>query len=487
MVSGDHLNGVEMEKQVSHNLWRKRARFEALVENATIMIGNLFITPSGAFHKTTLYTRNGVYWYPTTISVEIGSFISGKRTIADIEWIDDRNVILSVVIDGSFVIERETITLPELDDSNHYRRFSFDQWFSIAILDGTVSNLSVCYEKELTSDYIEKSWDALSTVFLPYSFPSLIEMSDNVDFCRILSDLPNSALHQFDTFLVRGCSQRFFSLMETSLLDNGHTEICLWLNTIEIDTNGSYLQHDFSIGDVVYIDGFTQNELNGCWTVEKLGQTSIYFSTVGVFNGEVGYFLIKRPPIGGGAWLKNNNEYYSDFSTLNKKLIIDDKGKTSTSLSIKDQNETIAYLRRYFKRSSTHRLGGDLDTNRIQWSILGDHLRFILVVAYKQNPKSHCRIIGFGDFTDLNDNTLKTLLIGYSSDQLGDVGFNKIFELFSPIFTEKGFLELKIKNIQPSGIGMINSNRMGVIDYIKGSKDCGLHRYPVLIPFDQES
>lgn len=471
--------------EVSHNLLRKRVRFEALVENATILIGNLFVTPTGAFHKAIQRYKSGNNWYyQTTTSVEIGSFISGKRIISDVEWIDDRNVILSVVIDGAFVIEREMTTLPELDDQNHHRRFSNDQWFSIAILDGTVSNLSVCYEKELTSDYIEKSWNALSTVFLPHSFPSLIEMSDNVDFCGILSDLPNSALHQFDTLLVRGCSQRFFSLMETSLLGNGNTEICLWLNTIDFDTNGSYLQHDFSIGDVIYIDGFAQNELNGCWTVEKLGQTSVYFSTVGVFNGEEGYFLIKRPPIGGGAWLKNNNEYYSNFSTLNKKLIIDDKGKTSTSLSIKDQNDSTVYLRRFFKRPSTHIWGGDLGLNRIQWLILGDHLRFILVVAYKQNPKSHCRIIGFGDFTDLNDDTLKTLLIGYSSDEMGDVGYNKIFEFFSPIFTEKGFLELKIRNRQPSGIGIIHSNKNGVVDYLIGSKDCGLHRYPVLKPKD---
>lgn len=156
-------------------------------------------------------------------------------------------------------------------------------------------------------------------------------------------------------------------------------------------------------------------------------------------------------------------------------------------MSIKDQNDSTVYLRRYFKRPNTHYLGGDTGLDRIQWSILGDHLRFILVVAYKQNPKSHCRIIGFGDFTDLNDDTLKTLLIGYSSDELGDVGYNKIFEFFSPIFTEKDFLELKIRNRQPSGIGMIYSNKMGVIDYLRGSRDCGLHRYPVLIPKDQES
>jgi len=75
--------------------------------------------------------------------------------------------------------------------------------------------------------------------------------------------------------------------------------------------------------------------------------------------------------------------------------------------------------KRNFKRNSSHYLGEDIDFNTAHWTIVGDHLRFILVIAYKQNPRTHSRILVFGDIVDVNDDKLKTILVGYTNDQMG--------------------------------------------------------------------
>lgn len=351
---------------------------------------------------------------------------------------------------------------------------------------GTVSNLSVCYDKELTIEYIEKSWEALSLQYVPSTTPMLLTISDNVDTSRVLSNPPNSAAHQLDTLLVRGLSHRMFSILTVELLGNGNSEIALWLNTVseEFGEETTDLLHDFAVGDVIYIDGIEQDGLNGCWRVERLGQTSIYFTVVGEdYEDEEGYFLIKRAPVGGGAWTRNaNKEFVSASSTLDGGFKISDIDKNSSTLSLTNFPNKAVLLRRYHKRSSGHYLGEDKDSSKVHWTIIGDDLRFVLVVAYKQNPRSHCRIILFGDVTDINDDTLKTMLIGYVNNQLGDVGFNRIHEYFDPIFSDKGMLQLSPKYRQPSGMGWIYSNAIGEIDYLLGTKDCGQHQYPIPYP-----
>lgn len=196
-------------------------------------------------------------------------------------------------------MNRSQVVLPELTSPSLYYRFSDDNWNRIAVHTGTVSNISVCYGKELSQEYVEKSWQSLSTQYVPGNSPMTITMSDNVLNSRILSSLPNSAAQQIDTLLVRGMSHRTFTIITVEPLGNGNSEIALWLNTDDIEYSpGSEILHDFAVGDIIYIDGIEQEGLNGCWRIERLGQTSIYFTVVGEdYEDEEGYFLIKRAPI----------------------------------------------------------------------------------------------------------------------------------------------------------------------------------------------
>jgi hypothetical protein len=193
--------------------------------------------------------------------------------------------------------------------------------------------------------------------------------------------------------------------------------------------------------------------------------------------------LIKRSPVGGGAWSRNaNREFTSLSSALDEKLVVNDVGRNSCTLSLKNYPDQSVFLRRYHKRNGSHYLGADKDVDIVHWTIIGDDLRFVFVVAYKQNPRAHSRVVVFGDVVDIIDDTLKTMLIGYVNNQMGDVGFNKMHEYFEPIFSDKGILQLSLRSHQSSGIGWIYSSPIGELDYLHGTKDCGQHQYPVPYP-----
>lgn len=196
-------------------------------------------------------------------------------------------------------------------------------------------------------------------------------------------------------------------------------------------------------------------------------------------DDETGYFIVKRAPVGGGAWKRTTDLVYSSaYTTLNSELTINDTGKEITMAS--SQNKSVVW-KRMMKRASSHYLGGDLDYGKSHFTIIGDHLRFILMIAYKQNPKSHSNILVFGDFKDINDGQFKTVLEGYVNSQIGNVGFNRMFAYPAFSLLEDRLL-IQTSNSQPSGIGWILSSQSGDVDYLRGAKDSGHHIYPVLIP-----
>jgi len=476
-------NDVSLENGLVSHVWSpKRYRAEALTETGAILIGNFAFSSGTAYYNITHYHKENDYWYATQSFDPVAFYTPGSRIIGDMEWVDEKNIIVTIVIDNVFIVNRQLVTLPDEDSSTQYRRFS-NPSYEIALCNGVIGNFSVFYEKELTSDYVTQSWNALSTPFVQSVSENIIKLSDYVDSSKILSVFPNSSLQQFDTLLIRGFSHRVFSKMTVSPLQNGDNEIRLWLNTIDIDYTGDILLHDFKIGDIVLIGDFTQTHLNTNWKIERIEFDAVFFTISETVVDETGYFLIKRTPIGGGAWSRNvNNEYVSLSSTLGKKLVIDDTNKTSSVFSIKDSLNTDVFLRRYFKRDSSHYLGEDLGLNRTQWTIIGDNLRFIFVAAYKQNPKTHCRIIVFGNINDVNDDHLKTILIGYDTNQIGDVGFNKLFEYYNQVFSSTGILQASPIEQPPSGIGWILSDKNGNFNYLQGIKDCGQHQYPIPNP-----
>lgn len=481
-----HINDVELERvhNVTHYLWRGRKRIEALHVGGAIAVGDCILTSTAAYHKARRYTKAGDYWYNTIMSYQIATYPAGSRIIGDIEWIDDRNLIVTIAVNGAIVINRSLFTLPELTSPTLYYRFQNDSWTRVGVLSGTVSNLSICYDKDLDAEYVTKSWQAVSTVFLPYTSPMTTVLSDNVMTSRIMSSYPNSAAHQLDTLLVRGMSHKMFTILTVEPLGDGNTEIALWLNTYDIELKSSDFVNDFVVGDLIYFDGSEQEGLNGCWRVERVSHSAVYFIANGEdYEDEEGFFLIKRAPVGGGAWSRNaSREFVSSSSTLDEKLVVNDIDKNSSTFSLKNYPNQTVFLRRFHKRSSSHYLGEDKDSSQVHWTIIGDDLRFVFVVAYKQNPRAHSRIVVFGDVVDVIDDTLKTMLIGYANKQMGDVGFNKMHEYFEAIFSDEGILQLGLRSHQPSGMGWVYSNGIGEVDYLQGTKDCGQHQYPIPYP-----
>lgn len=483
---GIHTNDVYAPlSSYSHNLWRKRLKAECLTQNGIFMIGGLCITSTSAYHIVQKNYKSGSSWYVSGYpGYQVATYSSGSRYIGDVEWIDNQHIILSIVVDGNIVVNRQSITLPDLDDSTHYTRFYNGDWHNIALLNGTISNFSVFYDKELTQDYVTKSWQSLTNTYIPSVFTNTIELSDNVNRCKIISNLPNTMSSQLDTLLIRGYSQRLFSDIQTEDIGNGHTKVSLMIysTNIEYGYNRIDLVHDFKLGEIISLDGSSQS-INGCWIIDEITETSISFITSFPVNNETGYFIVKRPPVGGGAWSRNSlYEYTSQSSTLNSTFVVDDKSKSGTTISIKSLSNSNVIWKRYLKRDSTHYLGADLGQGRPQWSIYGDDLRFIFTVAYKQNPKTHTHILVFGDILDPNDNQIKTYLEGYVDEKIGNVGSNKIFEFNDFNIIDNGTLRLRSQLNRKVNSGWIISDEEGAIEYIQGYGDNGEHYYPIYLP-----
>lgn len=331
LYTGSFYNDVVREyTTISHTILRNRTRVEVLSSNCSFNVGCLTIKPTGAYLKSIKYTLSQGTWYQSTSITPLFLFSQSKRLIVEIEWVDSRNVILTVVVDNSFLLNRVTITLPEYDSSTQYTRFDKSGWNSfINLYGGTVSNFSVIYEKELLSQYVSKSWEALTTSYIPSFYPNLIELNDQVDRCKMVMSYPNSLTHQLDSLLIRGTSQRVFSEIIANNNGDGTWEIGVILSKEEILTTDTEFLHDFNVGEKIYIDGLSQSFLNGTWEIDRIEVSAVYFTSNSSALSEQGYFIIKRSPIGGGAWKRTSQFEYSSYqSTLSSKMVIDDSQKT---------------------------------------------------------------------------------------------------------------------------------------------------------------
>ena len=483
--TGSFLNDVVREySSVSHIILKNRTRVEVISSNCSFNIGCLTIKPTGAYLKSIKYILYQGTWFPSSSITTLFLFSQSKRLIVEIEWIDSRNVILTVVVDNSYLLNRTTITLPEYDSPTQYTRFDKSGWNSIINLyGGTVSNFSVVYEKELLSQYVSKSWESLTTSYVPSFYPNLIELNDQVDRCKMVMSYPNSLTHQLDSLLIRGISQRVFNEISVSDNGDGTWEIGVILSKEEILTTNSEFLHDFSVGEKIYIDGLSQSFLNGTWEIDRIEVSAVYFTSNSSALSEQGYFIIKRSPIGGGSWSRTSQfEYSSSQSLLSSKMVIDDSQKTGAKISIKNNTGLLVWWKRYLKRPSTSYFGADLGQGRPQWTIIGDHKRFILVIAYKQNPKDHSHILLFGDYQDPKDNQWKTILEGYKDDQIGDVGFNFLFDYSKRKINSSGILTIEPDDFNQSNFDWLVSDQAGIsVDTLHGTKDSGFHQYPIYI------
>lgn len=133
-----HINdvGLEYTHGYNHYLWRKRRRIEMLNNGGVVLVGNCVVFPTVAYYRATRYTKSGNYWYPFTVSYQIVSYPAPGtgRIICDVEWLDNRNLIISVVTDGVLRVNRSLVTLPEFSTPTLYYRFEDDNWNRIAVL-----------------------------------------------------------------------------------------------------------------------------------------------------------------------------------------------------------------------------------------------------------------------------------------------------------------------------------------------------------------
>lgn len=418
-----------------------------------------------------------------------GFINKSRRFIFEIEYIDDLNMVFFIGINNSAPI-RIDASFPsgivyEMEHlvSNKFLYTSFYTDISLISITSAISNLSVYYDKEISNDYINASWHALTNPYVAGVCLDTVEISDNLFSNIDQTAIPNTLVMQLDSLLVRGISHKKFYHIGAETIDGG-SRITLYIGELE---NEKYTQNywvpDYKIGDVISLEGSTQPGLNGCWRVEDLGFNSVVFTTNTPFVDETGYFVAKRAPVGGGVWSRNAAFMYSSSaSILGNGVTFNDTNKSVATATLSGGSSVV--WKKNLKRPPGHYLGTDVDYPIAHWTILGDHLSFILVIGYKQNPRTHSRILVFGDFNDPNDNVLKTILIGYgfTGDDIGDVGFNKIFEYLMPTFSDNGTLQLGLRSHQPSGIGWIYSDRQGNVDYLHGTKDCGQHQYPILLP-----
>jgi hypothetical protein len=450
------------------------------------------------FEGQTVQTGRDSWAGPLYDATGTGMLIKDRRVIIEVIYIDSKTIIFSAIFDDgtkSYSVSNQVVSLPAI--SMDYRggtcsdTFTYpSNWPDVAIYGGpTISNLSVYYNNThpLTYDYIPRSWQALTTTFQPGSDSNVAQLSDNVNTSRIADVYPNSMLAQLDTMLCRGMSQRvIYNLTATN--DSGQSVIRLMLPHNSTPTTELPL-HDFSIGDLISLQGSSQN-LNAVWRVESIDKSSVSFSLPGTFNDETGVMLVKRPPIGGGAWAKTHNGgqiyYRSATSQLGMAMQVDDTSKSGSALRIFDPSTSaqsnVLYLRRNLKRPSTH-YQPDTRQNRPEWTIIGDDKRFYIAIGYKQNPKTHSQLIVFGDIRDWADDVWRTMLLGFVDLNIGNPGFNGVFAYSDWSILASGHLlcQTELPGTH-SDSRWVRSNSGGSYEYIKAKADSGQRMYPIPIP-----
>lgn len=445
-------------------------------------------------------TGRDTYAGPLYDSKGTGMFIKDRRVIIDFTYINNKTLIVSAIIDdgvNAYSIIDTTLVLPEEPHFDYWGQACYTSFFnetflsSLSIYGGPIiSNLSVYYNNTfpLTYDYLARSWQALKTTYQPESDSNIGQLSDNVNTSRIVNIHPNSMLAQFDTVLCRGTSHRLITNL-TATNNNGQSVIRLMLPHSFVLTEELPL-HDFIIGDLISLQGSSQN-LNGIWRIEAIDTSSVSFSLPGSFNNETGLLLVKRPPIGGGAWEKTQNEsqiyYKSSTSQIETAILVDDISKSSSMLRILDTTtmaqSNALFLKRNLKRPS-HHYQADTRQTRPEWTIIGDDKRFFFAIAYKQNPKDHTHLIVFGEIKDWLTDEWRTMLVGYVNETIGNVGTNALFAYPEWSILESGHLLCQSKKtIDSSDAVWISSDVDGDYTYLRGTHDCGLRIYPIPIPY----
>lgn len=467
-----------------------------------VNIGGLSLWVSGS----TLTAAANVYQVCWSGSVVVGSATYSKavftttssgsrRVILEMIYHNSKSATIKVAVNGAVLFD-EVVTLQPafVDGQGHTCSETFtypSNWMDVAYFGGaTISNLSIHRGSDLPNlnDYVARSWDALTTVYEPSINANVAHLSDNVDTSRILDTPPNSAVAQLDTLLIRGMSHRISNEI-TVVTDSGTSTVTVMIPH-DSDPARRIDFHDFSIGDTISLDGCSQEDLNRSWQIEAIASDSVTFSLVGAVAPETGVFVVKRAPIGGGAWERGyvgaNALYTSSTATLDGDgLLVEDTSKVASILKIYSAQTTsqALYLRRNLKRSSSH-YQPDTRQDRPEWTIIGDDKRFYLVVAFKQNPKPHANLIVFGEIKDWITDEWRTMLVGYVDESIGNVGTNSVFAYPEWSILGSGHLLCHSREvIGSSDAAWVRSDVNGDYSYLSGTYDCGQRMYPIPVPY----
>jgi hypothetical protein len=183
------------------------------------------------------------------------------------EYINDKEMAFKIILNTATLCA-DRIVIPARYIEGGYsidEKYTFSSnWTDVGIMNTPpISNLSIFYDQDIDSNYVNKSFEALSTQYVPQLSEDWIEISDNLITNINLGKVPNSTLMQLDSLLIRGISHKRFSEISTEDLDNGDCSVNLWLGTYE-NALFSYNQivQDYKIGDVISIDGTSQELLN---------------------------------------------------------------------------------------------------------------------------------------------------------------------------------------------------------------------------------
>ncbi len=274
----------------------------------------------------------------------------------------------------------------------------------------------------------------------------------------------------------------------------GDTEIRV---TIELIPGINYKSYDYNVGDLIDLSGSFQADLNGIWRIERVECDKLVFSTSAIndFQSEIGLFIVKRAPIGGGKWKRYGvNDYRSIDSELETYFTVDDSKTGIAKLYIRharDVNEPDPVIWRknlklpytYYRYEPTRLKYGDDEYPNIHWLIIGDNKRFLLTIAYKHNSKTFTQVLSFGDYIDVQDESkLKTFLSGFEIADIYSIGVNLIFAYpqFEQLVTgEIAFNPIKT---QRTDYGWIKSDKNGELEYVFSHQDAGQHRYMIVDP-----
>lgn len=412
------------------------------------------------------------------------------RVYCHVTLTSDTSLTLTVIVNTSDNPLSQTIPITFSWNGSYYPYNIRTSLYNIVPVLGncTIGNFSCWYNRPIPpDDYFDDSWTALNTP--PSSTTPEVwttHLNNQSMTTQEANKMPNCITHQFDTVLCRGMSHRLFKDITSTDNGDGTSTVRLLLHTYSGYPN--IVCHDFQIGDTVELGGANQSALNGHWIVSAIDFTSVSFIASGTFSSETsGLKVIKRPAIGFGSWRKeaagNFSQYYV-FGT-NHAVRLDDTSSTATKLIMinrsTQQQSLHVWLRKNLKRDSFH-WQPDREPSRIEFSVFGDGQRFIFVQGYKQTPKAHSHIVVFGTLQNWADEETKEMLLGFSTQDIGNVGENLLFMYPRVNALITGIHTAQADRRFVSGARMIGLDDTNTYKTLIGSADFGHHMYPINIP-----